>query len=309
MAGPHVPGPLGIRPSSRIGPPTTFTLGTGFATPGPLGLRRLLGPVTAEAETSGGIEDDLKRAARELVDDFARRIGPGAFSSLARGDIADGLRARIDNPSVIQQGPTQFCGPGSFIFSVASDDPVRYVRFAIDLYEQGQATLGNMHVQPDNDVLHSAPPSGQIAPVDWMVLGSVRDSENWFFDIKTGESIVRNGTNPHEIADWFREAGYTQVVDEANTVFSKDFNNADQASRLLQQGYKVVLYLRMGAFTPGEGGTHFVALTSPINVLNNLVDFDIFTWGEGHFHLPEAGQTLPLQRFLDNYLGFIAAKL
>lgn len=307
MAGPHVPGPLGLRPSTRIGAPTTFTLGTGFATPGPLGGRRAA--AVAEEEGLGGIDNELKRAARELIDDFERRIGPGAFTSLARSDIARGLRARVDNPSVIQQGPTQFCGPGSFIFSIASDDPVRYVRFAIELFEQGQANLGNLHVAPDDEVLHSSPPSRQIEPVDWMVLGSIRDSANWFFDIETGDSIIRNGTNPHEVAEWFREAGYTRVVDEANTVFSKDFTNADQASRYFQQGYKVVLYLRMGAFSPTQSGTHFVVLTSPIQFLANNVELDIFTWGEGHFHLPQAGQTLTLQRFLDNYLGYIAAKL
>ena len=236
-------------------------------------------------------------------------MGPGAFTSLARGDVASGLLVRIENPSVIQQGPTQFCGPGSFIFSIATDDPVRYVQFAIDLFEQGQANLGKLHVKPDNEVLHSSSPSRQVEPVDWMVLGSLRDSENWFFDIETGESIVRNGTNPHEIAKWFQAAGYTKVVDDSNLVFSKDVNDANQATQLFKDGYKVVLFLGMGAFDPTESGKHFVVLTSPIQILADQVELDIFTWGTGHYHLPQQGRTLPLKQFLDNFLGFVAAKL
>lgn len=308
MAGPHVPGPLGVRPGAPIGQPSTFTLGTGFATPGPLTGARAAKATAADDDLSD-IENEAQRSAQELVNEFAQRMGPGAFTNLSRADIASGLRARVDNPSVIQQGPTQFCGPGSFVFSIASDDPVRYVRFAIELFEQGQSNLGKLHVAPDDEVRRSSPPSSRIAPVDWMVLGSLRDSENWFFDIETGESIIRNGTNPHEIAGWFRQAGYTKVVDEANTVFSKDLNNANQATQLFRDGYKVVLYLRMGAFDPTESGTHFVVLTSEIQFLGNNVEFTIFTWGKGHYHLPQPGNTLTVQQFLDNYLGFVAAKL
>lgn len=306
MAGPRIPGPSGLR-TPHFGQPNTFTLGTGLALPGPLSGSQAVKAV--DDDELGGIEDAAKRAARELVEEFAKRIGPGAFDALARSDIARGLLARIKNPSVIQQGPTQFCGPGSFIFSVASDDPFRYAQFAIELYENGQAMLGKLHVQPDDEVLHSSPPKSTIEPVDWMVLGSIRDSENWFFDIETGEDIKRNGTNPHEVAAWFRKAGYTKVFDESNLLFNKDEQNAREASNYFEQGYKVVLYLGMGAFFPKGDGTHFVALTSPIRLAAADVSFDIFTWGEGHHHLPQAGSTLTLKRFLDNYYGYIAAKL
>ena len=57
-----------------------------------------------------------------------------------------------------------------------------------------------------------------------------------------------------------------------------------------------------------ELGKHFFTFLAHPFAFNN-VEFDIFTWGEGHFHLPQTGRTLTVQRFLDNYLGFIAAKL
>src|SRR5690348_1638400 len=123
MAGPHVPGPLGVRSGPHFGLPNTFTLGTGLAMPGPLNGASLGKKVAADDDLSD-IENDLQRAAQELVNDFAQRMGPGAFINLSRADIASGLRARVDNPTIIQQGPTQFCGPGSFIVSIATDDPV-----------------------------------------------------------------------------------------------------------------------------------------------------------------------------------------
>lgn len=305
MAGSRLPGSLGIDPRLlRLGYPVTYTLGTGFAVPLPTNM----GPLPGGIEGVASLEDYVHEYAKALVRDFAERIGPGAFNLLDRRQVAAGLMARIDDPSVIQQGPTQFCGPGSFIFALASDDPLRYARFAIELYETGKATLGKLLVEPDEEVLHSTPPSTEIEPVDWMVLGSIRDSENWFFDIETGESIIRNGTNPHEVAKWFRQAGYSKVVEEVNTVFSKDMANARMASDLFEQGYKVILYLGFGIFSPGGSGTHFVALTSRINLIPTNVIFDVFTWGKGHFKVPQSG-TLTLQKFLDDYYGFIAAKL
>lgn len=307
MAGSRLPGSLGLdRRIRRVGFPSTYTLGTGLAVPLPTDMGPA--PAGAEEQDGGALEDYLHRHAKALVRDFAMRIGPGAFSLLARRDIAAGLMARIDDPSVIQQGPTQFCGPGSFIFSLASDDPLRYVRFAIELYETGKSALGGLDIEPDDEVVRSAPPSPEIEPVDWMVLASIRDSENWFFDVETGASIVRAGTNPHEIAGWFREAGYTKVVEEVNTVFSKDLANAQMASNLYDEGYKVVLYLGMGVFSPGQGGTHFVGLTSPISLVPTNVFFDVFTWGEGRRHVPKTG-VLTLPNFLKDYYGFIAAKL
>lgn len=307
MAGSRLPGPTALdQRVRRFGFPVTYTLGTGFATPLPVEMGPI--PGRAEEEAGGGLEDYLHQHAKALVRDFAERIGPGAFTMLDRRQVANGLLARIEDPSVIQQGPTQFCGPGSFIFSIASDDPLRYVRFAIDLYETGEGTLGKLHVEPDLEVVHSSPPSTEIDPADWLVLASLRDSENLFFDVNTGESIVRAGTNPHEIAKWFRQAGYTDVVEDVNTLFKKDLSNAINASNFFEKGYKVVIYLGFGIFSPGGSGTHFVVLTSRMNLVPSNVFFDVFTWGEGHFRVPKQG-ILTLPKFLDDYYGFIAAKM
>lgn len=308
MAGSRLPGPTALdQHVRRFGYPATYTLGSGFARPLPTDMGPPPGGVVEEAAV-GGIEDYLHEQAKSLVRDFAERIGPGAFSLLDRRQVAAGLLARIDDPSVIQQGPTQFCGPGSFIFALASDDPLRYVRFAIELYEMGKASLGKLLIEPDDEVVHSSPPSAEIEPVDWMVLASVRDWENWFFDVNTGESIVRAGTNPHEVAKWFRQAGYSNVVEDVNTVFKKDLANARTASDFFEQGYKVVIYLGFGIFEPGGSGTHFVVLTSRINLVPSNVFFDVFTWGEGHHHVPKSG-VLTLPNFLKDYYGYIAAKL
>jgi hypothetical protein len=304
MAGRRQPGSLGLPgTTAHFRAPATYTLGTGLSIPG----------TTNGASTPGGddgpnwLETFDHAMARDLVHDFGERLGPGAFTALDRRTVVEGLLERINNPGLIKQGPTQFCGPGSFIFSIATDEPLEYARFAIDLFEYGKGSLKKLHVEPDEEVLASHPPSHGVAQVDWMVLASLRDSENWFFDVETGQSIIRSGTNPHEIAGWFRQAGYTKVVDEANLVFSKDEANAEQASTYFENGYKVVLFVGMGAFDPSRGGKHFVALTSKIN-LHPTVSLDIFTWGEGRYHLPQSG-TLSLKQFLDNYYGYIAAKL
>ena len=120
------------------------------------------------------------------MQEFARRIGPGAFDALSRGDIAEGLIERIKDPGLLNQAQANTCGPATFLFSVASDDPVMFARFGTDLFEQGQANIGKLHVEPDAEVVHAPPLAPQITEVDWMLMASLRDSENWFFDFGTG---------------------------------------------------------------------------------------------------------------------------
>jgi hypothetical protein len=47
---------------------------------------------------------------------------------------------------------------------------------------------------------------------DWIILASIRDSENWLFDVESDKDQWASGTSLGEIEDWFKEAGYTDVT-------------------------------------------------------------------------------------------------
>ena len=58
---------------------------------------------------------------------------------------------------------------------------------------------------------------------DWMILGSIRDAENFFFDYEgKPEEDVSAITMPGEVIEWLEAASaWTDVRDETNLFFAK----------------------------------------------------------------------------------------
>ena len=90
--------------------------------------------------------------AKDLVNNFAARTGTGVWLHIDRADLAQGLRARIDNPDLINQEQASLCGPADFFHDQASDDPVTYARAAIELYETGATNVGTQKIRPSHDL-------------------------------------------------------------------------------------------------------------------------------------------------------------
>jgi len=182
--------------------------------------------------------------AKALVDSFSGRTGPGVWLHIDRADLAQGLRARIDNPDLIKQGQASLCGPADFFHDLAIDDPVTYARAAIELYETGATYVGRQKIRPRDDLkAHLIPPHADIDPADWILCASLRDSDNWWWHYNSEAKEIAGITMPHSMADWFRKAGYTEVVNDTNIYACKDLANAKAASGLFTRGYKVSLFI------------------------------------------------------------------
>src|SRR4051812_19641317 len=93
---------------------------------------------------------------------------------------------------------------------------------------------------------------------DWIALGSLRDSSNWFFQYHTNElpffnaatrsdnpwltwEDTRGGTSAREMKSWLGDLGYTEVVDRTSAVMTSDLDNLREADRRFRNGEKVVL--------------------------------------------------------------------
>ena len=174
---------------------------------------------------------DVVNALR-LIDDFKNRRGrSGWFYSIPRDQVAAGLAVRIKDPSRIDQGAANLCGPAALLFNLAQDRPEMYARFAIDLFENGQARLKNLLISPGADLRRAVPPSGTIDMADWITLASIRDSENWFgFSYCDTDQAASAITWPNELEKWFKSIGYTQVVNKASKWFTQNRANAEEAS-------------------------------------------------------------------------------
>jgi hypothetical protein len=237
--------------------------------------------------------------------------------TLDRDGVGVGILMRLAYPGLVDQNQASLCGPAAFLFSELQDHPDYYVGFATDMYEKGTARLGGLSITPSAAVRQYWPPPWKIAPVDWLTLASLRDSENWFFSYDTADAEVAGITIPSKLADWFTRAGYSDVKEDANlTHRQRDTDNMDEASRLFSAGYRVCLFIdyeMIQTWTQEKSGSkialdrHWVVLRSRIDRSGGNVKTTIYTWGQDNRELPTSG-TLPLDDFLKNYYGYVAAK-
>lgn len=316
MAGSNVPGPRSA--DSRHDPVPEGLLGRSFAFPGPIGRGARVAPEDV-AGTEGRSATPQQRA-EELVDRFAARAGGGAFTAISRKRVADGLRVRVWAPSAINQGTSSLCGPASLLFDVATRDPESYVKYVTALWETGHGRIGRIDVSPGTD-LKAFDPGRNVEASDWIALASLRDSENWFFDYQEDSDALAGITLPGELEGWFKKAGYTEVVNDARAIVDKDEQCLRRADDLFRNGFRVCLFIHSNMLSPSTQGNgsatadHWVVQTGRVTFGATMIEgkpsttvsLRIFTWGEGRRAVPQAG-VLPLDAFLDNFYGFVAAR-
>lgn len=253
-----------------------------------------------------------KDAAIKFVGKFLARKGGGVFTHLSRAVIGRELYDRIENPSLIDQGSSSLCGPASLLYTYAEHRPLAYVRFIINLYENGSATLGKLSVKPGKDLRSYALPRNESA-ADWIGLASIRDSANWFFDYQSTTDEVAGITMPSTLESWFKRAGYKTVKNDTNVFFTKDRECAEAANKLLAQGYNVALFINADMLSSKTQDSksvtpnHWVVLHSKIMLSEKSVTFTVFTWGKIKW-VPAGKKDLSLADFLNNFYGYVACK-
>ena len=251
-------------------------------------------------------------AAMKLIDEFAKRTTPGAFIHLHRSTIAANLTARVTNPTLINQGQAGLCPSAAVVFTVARTNVVEYVKAVIQLYETGRATIGKWELNPASDLkTYKLPATAGIPEADWIIMSSIRDSENWFIDYQC--ETDRGGAWGREVAKWLRSAGYTDVQEEWNYAMNRTAANLQKADDLYSKNYQVCLLidsdLLKGKTAVVSKPNHWVVLAS--NIRTNFmmptsnVTMRVFTWGSVR-SLPD--RPMQLDDFLDYYYGFVAAK-
>lgn len=266
---------------------------------------------------------EKQRFAADMACDFLLRSGRSQFPVLDRDEVGVGLLMRIANPGLIHQGSSSTCGPASLLYSVAFDNPGMYARFAIDLYEKGEAKIGRLRITPGKHIRNYDPP---IDAIDWLTLASTRDSENWFLDYDTAAKEFAGATTPFELARWFQQAGFSDVQNETNVVrnvaTSRGLGTVDDANELFAKGYRVALLIaaqllktkKQDQYTKDGNQSdysyipdHWVVQRSTIDYSGDIVNFKVFTYGNGDRQVPHDG-VLTVDDFLKNFYGFVAAR-
>jgi hypothetical protein len=289
-----------------------------FAFPGPIGTD--LWTRAARADLKSLLPQTAQQSAEAIVREFGDRPGGGVFSKISRARVERGLRVRIYAPSSINQGSSSLCGPASLLFDLAVRDPVAYVQYVISLYETGVGHIEAIKVVPGKD-LKAYDPGKEVEASDWIALASLRDSENFFFDYQEASDAFAGITLPGELERWFRKAGYSDVIEDARAIIDQDEENIRRADLCFHRGYRVCLFIHsnmLGKSTQSKGSAtadHWVVQTDSVTFgaaliegeMKRTISLRIYTWGEGKRGVPQTG-VLPVDDFLDNYYGFVAAR-
>lgn len=210
-------------------------------------------------------------------------------------DFAVRLRAIINKPMLINQGSINVCGPASFFVAWCSADPVGFCKYAIQMYSDGQGSIGDLVVKAGNNLVSQdyltlqKRFSIQCPSCDWMVMSSLRDSENLILDFNgTPEEDVSGITTPGEIEKWTRSTKvFKRVSNQANLATTPGI---DHAIGLSPAEDTFVIMLINATMLPQSGSdkfsslarffpNHFILLYSRVEVIDSCLRFDFWSWG------------------------------
>jgi hypothetical protein len=264
-----------------------------------------------------------KQDALALVSSFSAAAGTSMWPRILRADLAAGLIKRINDPNSIDQKDMSFCGPACFFRAIASDDPKAYAQTAINLFQTGLGVLRGLVFKPRKEVRDSAP-TGGTDPADYILLASLRDSDNiWLSPVGRWEEMA-GVTTPDDIEAWFKRAGYSRVHQVTSLTRVTKLppgllrQSLNIASVLFDKGWKIVLLIDNDVLYPAKQNNtslwpnHWVALTSTISNtdedgLDWPVNFTVYSYGTT-YKIPGVPNSLTLDDFLPFYYGYVAAK-
>lgn len=246
-------------------------------------------------------------SVESIVAAFANGPKTGAFPHLSHTEVLQGIRNRLANPDMINQGDASLCGPASFLYCLLKDDPEAWVTYVTQMWLTGSARIGKLEVKPSKDCRNANPPG--VKAVDWVALASLRDSENTLFDYQSSSNEVGGITMPRTMASWFEKAGYKQVTNETNLFVTKGANSLKTALGLAGQRRRVCMLInaRMIARDGGVSGffstaNHWVVLQGGAGITGEQASLDIWSWGASNTH-----GFRKAERVLTNHYGYVSA--
>ncbi len=173
----------------------------------------------ADTRTVSSIAD-----ADAVISTFSSGSAAGGWSGLSRAVIAAGLSTVIRNPGIVNQGNLNLCGPTAFIVMWVGRDPLAFVRFVTQLYEQGSANLGGRLISPsattrgaDYNSLSARLNGSCPDAASWLALAALRDDENAILPYDGSQAETLGGlTTPEELTTWMEATGIWRVRNEGD---------------------------------------------------------------------------------------------
>jgi hypothetical protein len=272
-------------------------------------------PATVTADTVGVFDQDgadyrltytvIDRddiPATDLVEqelqDFEASSAPGAWAAVDKAALLDDMRATLADPvSQVDQNSSNFCGPTAIVYELIRRMPRRYVRLCRSLYETGSFE-GRTKTVAASDGLRGTSKGQGMSVADWMLIATMRESENAVFGVDADAGGVTAGlqgmTTPWEVEGWTSE-----ILLEQNTAISTTFVWGEMdAIRYAEEVHAAggVAFLMIHDALLGDDDdstvppwpTHWVVYQGGLTESDGRIDFDVYTWGSIR-HISKSG--------------------
>jgi hypothetical protein len=231
-------------------------------------------------------ETDLADWAADL---FERSAADGLWRAIDKSSLVANVRRRRQKAAEIDQVRSNFCGPTSVAYELARTQPRRYVELCRQLYETGGFWSRSKRVEADERLRAGAVGQG-MDPADWMLIATMRDSENALFKVESDATGIMSGlqgmTFPWEIKGWAREILLKDEVDVDMCAFFGELDAIERAQEVHDRGGSTFILLNMAVLKKGDRSIppfpdHWVVFRGNLDTSDagNRIAFDVYTWG------------------------------
>ncbi len=234
-------------------------------------------------------EFKLIQPAVNAIDEFAKSSTPGVWAFLDKGTIVADLRSRVNDPFQINQGGQPFCGPAAVLFELVRKQPLRYVRICQSLFETGYFQAASHWISAPNELKQASRGDLHMSQVDWMVLATLRQSENLLFAVEpNAPELIRNlagMTKSWEMRGWIKEILGYRKSEYYHAYLMNDERALSQTATAIQAGgVAFALITAEGMLQtdppPIPFPSHWVAVLGNVAVTNGQVSLDVYTWSK-----------------------------
>lgn len=231
----------------------------------------------------------LVQAAMSAIEEFEQSSAAGVWACLDKATIISQMRSRISDPFQVNQGGQPFCGPASVLFELVRKQPSRYVQICQSLFESGGFQGTKLWIRADEQLRGNTDRNLRMSQVDWMVLATLRESENLLFPVEpNAPDLIRNlagMTKSWEIKGWIQELlGYPKTAYHQAYLFN-DVAAMNASIAAIQAGGVAMLLITAEGLLqenppPIPFPSHWVTLLGNFEVKGDRVSFDIYTWSQ-----------------------------
>lgn len=231
----------------------------------------------------------IDRVELELQE-FEASSAPGVWANIAKADLIADMRATIADPvTQVDQNVSQFCGPTSIVYELVRRMPRRYVRLCRSLYETGTFQSRSHPVTASQD-LRGATAGQSMSVADWMLIATMRESENAVFGVDpdaSGATAGVQGLTTHwEMEGWTSEMLLMQNTSISTTFVWGEMDAIRYAEEVYAAGgvafimiHDVLLTNDDSSFVP-PWPTHWVVYQGGLKETDGGIGFWVYTWGE-----------------------------